>query len=155
MTDTNRLTDADVEWHANHGAPLSAAMARELLAYRRAGVAQPAACTWPSCGHTARGQCVPVTPPPASRADADLRAAAATILGVLHDPDSLPYAQHPDWQAIYDAMTDDHKESVEISGDNWHDWPSILIAGLEVMAEPRAALSTPAPSRPDGEARHE
>ena len=70
-----------------------------------------------------------------------LRAAAATILAVLQDPDSLPIEKHPDWQAIYNAMTADHNESVEISGDSWHDWPSILIAGLEVMAQDSAALA--------------
>lgn len=88
--------------------------------------------------HEARIRSCLVTPPPASRADADLRAAAATILSVLQDPDSLPYDQHPDWQAIYNAMTDDHKENMEINGPiEWHDWPSILIAGLEVMSAPR------------------
>ena len=70
-----------------------------------------------------------------------LREAAATILAVLQDPDSLPIEKHPDWQAIYNAMTADHNESVEISGDSWHDWPSILIAGLEVMAQDSAALA--------------
>lgn len=75
-----------------------------------------------------------------------LREAAATILAVLQDPDSLPIEKHPDWQAIYNAMTADHNESVEISGDSWHDWPSILIAGLEVMAQDSAAL-TPAPAQ--------
>ena len=42
MSGMDRLTDADVEWHAAHGAPLSAAMARELLAHRRASQAAPA-----------------------------------------------------------------------------------------------------------------
>ena len=79
-----------------------------------------------------------------------LREAAATILAVLQDPDSLPIEKHPDWQAIYNAMTADHNESVEISGDSWHDWPSILIAGLEVMAQDSAAL-TPAPAQEGGE----
>lgn len=102
-----------------------AAMARELLAHRRAAQA----ATAPSDG---------------------LREAAATILAVLQDPDSLPIEKHPDWQAIYNAMTADHNESVEISGDSWHDWPSILIAGLEVMAQDSAAL-TPAPAQEGGE----
>lgn len=42
MSGMDRLTDADVEWHAAHGAPLSAAMARELLAHRRASQVAPA-----------------------------------------------------------------------------------------------------------------
>lgn len=42
MSGMDRLSDADVEWHAAHGAPLSAAMARELLAHRRASQAAPA-----------------------------------------------------------------------------------------------------------------
>ena len=42
MSGMDRLSDADVEWHASHGAPLSAAMARELLAHRRASQAAPA-----------------------------------------------------------------------------------------------------------------
>ena len=41
MSGMDRLSDADVEWHAAHGAPLSAAMARELLAHRRASQAAP------------------------------------------------------------------------------------------------------------------
>ena len=69
-----------------------------------------------------------------------LREAAATILAVLEDPDSLPYEHHPNWQAIYNAMTEDHNQSMEICG--MHDWPSILIAGLEVMAQDSAALTS-------------
>ena len=68
-----------------------------------------------------------------------LREAAATILAVLKDPDSLPYEHHPNWQAIYNAMTEDHNQSMEICGI--HDWPSLLTSAMEVMAEPRLALS--------------
>lgn len=73
-----------------------------------------------------------------------LREAAATILAVLEDPDSLAYEHHPDWQAIYTAMTEDHNQSMEICGI--HDWPSLLTSAMEIMAEPRAAL-TPAPAQ--------
>ena len=116
MSGMDRLTDELLEHYLRYGSYYEKSMARELLAHRRASQAAPA----PSDG---------------------LREAAATILAVLEDPDSLPYEHHPDWQAIYNAMTADHNESVEISGDSWHDWPSILIAGLEVMAQDSAALA--------------
>lgn len=36
-------------------------------------------------------------------------------------------------QAVYDAMTADHRETLEILGPDTHDWPSVLVAAFEVI----------------------
>ncbi len=57
--------------------------------------------------------------------------AARVLLGVFEDP----YANAPhgfDWQSMYDEMTADHKESLDICGT--HDWPSTLIVALRAIA---------------------
>jgi len=57
--------------------------------------------------------------------------AARVLLGVFEDPDAN--APHGfDWQAMYDEMTADHKESMDICGA--HDWPSTLIVALRAIA---------------------
>lgn len=60
-----------------------------------------------------------------------VREAARVLLGVFEDP----YANAPhgfDWQSMYDEMTADHKESLDICGT--HDWPSTLIVALRAIA---------------------
>lgn len=37
-----------------------------------------------------------------------------------------------DWQSVYDKMTQDHNESIEITGI--HDWPSLLMTALREIA---------------------
>lgn len=37
-----------------------------------------------------------------------------------------------DWNRVYGAMTQDHKESLEITGQ--HDWPSLLVTALEEIS---------------------
>lgn len=59
--------------------------------------------------------------------------AAKVLLAVLEDPDSLPFDKHPNWQQVYDDMTADHNESMEICG--CHDWPSLLTAALRALAQ--------------------
>ena len=61
--------------------------------------------------------------------------AARVLLGVFEDPDAN--APHGfDWQSMYDEMTADHKESLDICGT--HDWPSTLIVALRAIAPPEA-----------------
>lgn len=58
--------------------------------------------------------------------------AAKILLDGLSDPDygdaMIEGFRDIDWQKVYDAMTHDHEESMEICGV--HDWPSLLIAAL-------------------------
>lgn len=61
--------------------------------------------------------------------------AARVLLGVFEDPDAN--APHGfDWQSMYDEMTADHKESLDICGT--HDWPSTLIVALRAIAASEA-----------------
>ena len=59
--------------------------------------------------------------------------AAKVLLAVLEDPDSLPIEKHPNWQEVYDEMTADHFESIDICGR--HDWPSTLTVALRAIAK--------------------
>jgi hypothetical protein len=63
--------------------------------------------------------------------------AAKILLDGLVDPDygdtHIPGFKNIDWQKVYDAMTTDHNESIQICGS--HDWPSLLIAALTEISE--------------------
>lgn len=37
-----------------------------------------------------------------------------------------------DWQHVYDAMTQDHNDSMQITGT--HDWPSLLMTALQEIS---------------------
>ena len=62
--------------------------------------------------------------------------AAKILLDGLSDPDygdaNIQGFKDIDWQKVYDAMTHDHTESMEICGV--HDWPSLLIAAFREIA---------------------
>lgn len=59
--------------------------------------------------------------------------AAKVLLDGIRDPwhgdANIPGFKDIDWQRVYNAMTDDHNESMEISGS--HDWASLMITFLE------------------------
>ena len=64
--------------------------------------------------------------------------AAKILLDGLSDPyygdANIQGFKDIDWQKVYDAMTHDHEESMEICGV--HDWPSLLIAAfIEIAGE--------------------
>lgn len=64
-----------------------------------------------------------------------IQEAAKLLLIGLQDPDvgsSIPGYAGVDWQKVYDAMTQDHMESMQICGV--HDWPSVLITALREIA---------------------
>jgi hypothetical protein len=62
--------------------------------------------------------------------------AAKLLLSGLEDPDygdvNIPGFREINWQNVYDAMTEDHNESMEICGT--HDWPVLLITALREIA---------------------
>jgi hypothetical protein len=62
--------------------------------------------------------------------------AAKLLLDGLSDPDygdgHIEGFKDINWQSVYDSMTNDHNESMEICGS--HDWPSLLIAALTEIA---------------------
>lgn len=65
-----------------------------------------------------------------------IQEAAKLLLIGLQDPDlgpSISGYEDVDWQNVYDAMTRDHVESMEICGV--HDWPSVLVAALQEIAD--------------------
>ena len=105
MSGMDRLTDELLEayvsgkWKSYERDNIE--MARELLAHRRASQAAPAPIyhgdlsILPDTEDKFRDMVCATAPSDA------LREAAATILAVLEDPDSLPYEHHPDWQAIW------------------------------------------------------
>lgn len=59
--------------------------------------------------------------------------AAKVLLDGIRDPwhgdANIPGFADIDWQRVYDAMTDDHNESMEICGTP--DWASLMITFLE------------------------
>lgn len=61
---------------------------------------------------------------------------SSLLLQAFQDPywadAMLPGFRGCDFQKLYDAMTEDHAQSMEIGGS--HDWPSLLIAAFGVMA---------------------
>ena len=58
--------------------------------------------------------------------------AAKVLLDVFEDP--MHNAPHGfDWQSMYDEMTADHKESIEICGH--HDWPSLLTVAFRALSQ--------------------
>jgi hypothetical protein len=62
--------------------------------------------------------------------------AAKLLLDGLEDPyygdANIPGFRDIDWQKLYTAMSEDHYESLEITGT--HDWSSLLIAALREIA---------------------
>ena len=62
--------------------------------------------------------------------------AAKLLLNGFTDPwhgdANIPGFKDINWQKVYNAMTEDHNENMEISGRP--DWPSTLIAGLQEIA---------------------
>ena len=170
MTDTNRLTDAELEEIASNLYPLhKVAMARELLAYRRAGVAinELPRSTY-SCGtewvrlEDIRS-CL-VTPPPASRADADHSVSREWAERNLHLDEGVTVgaggrADADLREMIRAALEGELSVTAYDCTRVWEAW------GVGTMTEDDfepvterldeitdtviAALSTPAPSRPD------
>lgn len=64
------------------------------------------------------------------------RVIVAEAAKVLLDVFEAPMHNAPndfDWQSMYDEMSADHKESMEICGD--HDWPSILTVALTALSQ--------------------
>jgi hypothetical protein len=63
--------------------------------------------------------------------------AAKLLLQGFEDPDygdaNIPGFRDIDWQKLYTAMSEDHYESIEITGT--HDWPCLLIVALREIAE--------------------
>ncbi|MFN7004300.1 MAG: hypothetical protein ACK4NW_12830 [Roseinatronobacter sp.] len=122
-------------------------LARELLAYRRAGV-EPAAwrCkgygdVWiiypreaPARRYQEATGCLLhpryAAPPPTSRADAELRAAAEAVIDSAERPGSR--------KVLGNGIED----------DTWEDYQEVPQEALDALC---AALSTPAPSRPDAD----
>ena len=61
--------------------------------------------------------------------------AAKVLLDVFEDPmQNAPDGF--DWQSMYDEMTADHKESMDIGGT--HDWPSTLVVALRALSHEAA-----------------
>ena len=62
--------------------------------------------------------------------------AAKLLFRGLEDPwhgdAHIPGFKEIDWQKVYNAMTEDHNESMEISG--YPDWPALLIVALREIA---------------------
>ena len=77
------------------------------------------------------------TPADSTSGCPQLALAAAQLLAWLRDPEtadaSLTGYQDLDLKPVWDAMREDHAESLEICGQE--DWPATLIAGLEALLE--------------------
>ena len=62
--------------------------------------------------------------------------AAKLLLDGFRDPDhgdaTIEGFKDINWQRLYNAMTIDHNESMEICGT--HDWPVLLIVALQEIA---------------------
>jgi hypothetical protein len=62
--------------------------------------------------------------------------AAKLLLSGFEDPwygdEHIPGFKDIDWQRVYNAMTKDHNESMEIGGT--HDWPALLVVALREIA---------------------
>lgn len=55
--------------------------------------------------------------------------AAKVLLSCFTDPNENPL----NVKKLFDAMTEDHKESMEVCGI--HDWPSLLVSAFSAIAE--------------------
>ena len=64
-------------------------------------------------------------------AQVTVQEAARVLLGVFEDPEANA-PQRFDWQSMYQEMTRDHNESMEICGT--HDWPQTLVVALRAIA---------------------
>ena len=62
--------------------------------------------------------------------------AAKLLLDGIEDPwhgdANIPGFKDIDWQKVYNVMTEDHNESIEIGGT--HDWPALLVVALREIA---------------------
>ena len=62
--------------------------------------------------------------------------AAKLLLDGFEDPwhgdKHIPGFKDIDWQKVYNTMTEDHNESIEITGT--HDWSSLLTVALREIA---------------------
>ena len=65
--------------------------------------------------------------------------AAKLLLSGFEDPDygdaNIPGFREINWQKLYNAMTEDHTESMEISG--YPDWPALLVVALREITGTR------------------
>ena len=62
--------------------------------------------------------------------------AAKLLLSGIEDPwhgdANIPGFREINWQKVYTAMTEDHRESLDICGT--HDWPALLVVALREIA---------------------
>ena len=68
--------------------------------------------------------------------DMSIQDAAQFILSAMESPyeadKNVKGFKDVNWQSVYDKMTEDHNDSIDITG--FHDWHSLIMTGLREIA---------------------